>query len=130
MANYPPIRDTTLPRTYTDFLATASAYSGHPVWNLCSPKEYYLWTNGWEWTPELGQFLPEHFLPLPDTITNCPQHILLDTQHLLYANPQPTTLPRTIEVLHDRRVYLYATCGLHLCLDQRPPEPTPLKWLF
>jgi hypothetical protein len=38
---------------------------------------------------------------LPDTLINCPQHILLDTQHLLYENPQPTSLPQTIEVLHD-----------------------------
>ncbi len=93
MANYPLTRDLPLPRTYADFLATASAYSGHPAWDLCSPQEFYLWTKGWEWTPELGHFLPEHFLLLPDTITNCPQHTLLDTQHLLYATPQPKTLP-------------------------------------
>jgi hypothetical protein len=132
IANYPPTRDPSLPRTYADFLATASAYSGHPAWDLCSPKEFYLWTKGWEWTPELGHFLPEHLLPLPDTITNCPQHILLDTQHLLYANPQPTTIPQTIEVLHDTgaSICLYATCRLHLCPDQRPPEPPSLKWLF
>ncbi len=58
-----PTRDPPLPRTYADFLATAPAYSSHPAWDLCSPKEYYLWTKEWEWTSELGHFLPEHFRP-------------------------------------------------------------------
>jgi hypothetical protein len=65
------------------------------------PSSFYLWTQGWDWAQELGHFLPEHFLPLPDTVVNCPQHILLDTQHLLYENPNTPSLPQTIEVLHD-----------------------------
>jgi hypothetical protein len=40
----PPAAYIPLPRTYTEFQATASAYSGHPNWDLCSPKEYYTWT--------------------------------------------------------------------------------------
>ncbi len=101
MTSSPPTRYPPLPRTYADFTAHASAYSDHPAWDLCSPKEFYLWTQGWNWTQDLGHFLPENFLPLPDVVVNCPQHILLDTQHLLYANPNPPSLPQTIEVLHD-----------------------------
>ena len=33
----PPEAYTPLPRTYAEFQASASAYSGHPHWDLCSP---------------------------------------------------------------------------------------------
>jgi hypothetical protein len=68
---------------------------------LCSPQEFYTWTRDWQWTPTLGHYLPEHFLHQPDTLINCPQHVLLDTQHLLYEKPLPPVATQTIEVLHD-----------------------------
>jgi hypothetical protein len=43
----PPEAYTPLLRTYAEFQASSSAYSGHPHWNLCSPKEYYIWTKDW-----------------------------------------------------------------------------------
>jgi hypothetical protein len=44
--------------------------------------------------------LPLHIRP-PEALVNCPQHVLLDTQHLLYENPLPLVTTQTIEVLHD-----------------------------
>jgi hypothetical protein len=45
MANRNPARgDPPLPRTYPEFEANASTYSGHPAWVLCSPRTFYLWT--------------------------------------------------------------------------------------
>jgi hypothetical protein len=38
MANYQPTRDPSLPRTSADFVATASAYSGHPAWDLLTSR--------------------------------------------------------------------------------------------
>jgi hypothetical protein len=91
-----------LPRTYAEFKVKASDFIGHPHWDLCSPQEYYTWTRDWKWAAKLGHYLPEHFLiPQPDTLINCPQHILLDTQHLLYENPLPPITTQTIEVLHE-----------------------------
>jgi hypothetical protein len=43
----PPEAYTPLPRTYAEFQASASAYSGHPHWDLCSPLEFYSWTKEW-----------------------------------------------------------------------------------
>ncbi len=64
----PPAAYIPLPRTYTEFQATASAYSSHPHWDLCSPKEYYTWTKDWLWTEKLGHYLPEDSTP-PDPTT-------------------------------------------------------------
>ncbi len=117
MTIYQPTRDHPLPRTYADFLATAPAYSGHPAWNLCSPKEYYLWTKEWEWTPELGHFLPEQFLPLPDTITDCPQHI-----STLNTSSMPTlSLQLSLEL---SRSYM-TLARLSLCYLRTSPLPGP-----
>jgi hypothetical protein len=99
---YPPTSTLPSPPSYLCRLHGYGISTLRPSrWDLCSPKEFYLWTQGWDWTQVLGHFLPEHFLPPTDTLANCPQHIRLDTQHLLYENPQPTSLPQTIEVLHD-----------------------------
>ena len=53
------------------------------------------------WTEKLGHYLPEHFSTQTQPLVNCPQHVLLDTQHLLYENPLPPVTTQTIEVLHD-----------------------------
>jgi hypothetical protein len=45
---------TPLPRTYAEFQASASAYSSHPHWDLCSPLKFYSWTKEWLWTETLG----------------------------------------------------------------------------
>jgi hypothetical protein len=29
-------------------------YSSRPEWDLCSPIEYYEWTEGWDWDQEYG----------------------------------------------------------------------------
>jgi hypothetical protein len=58
-----------LPRTYAEFQASASAYSGPPHWDLCSPQEYYTWTKYWLWTEKLIQ-LPPRTLFTPDPATS------------------------------------------------------------
>jgi hypothetical protein len=97
----PPEAYTPLPRTCAEFQASASAYSGHSHWDLCSPLEFYSWTKEWMWTEKFGPYLPEHFSTPTQPLFNCPQHVLLDTQHLLYENPLPPVTTQTIEVLHD-----------------------------
>jgi hypothetical protein len=97
----PPEAYTPLPRTYAEFQASASACSGHPHWDLCSILEYNSWTKEWLWTERLGHYLPEHFIPQTQPLFNCPQHILIYTQHLLYDNLLPPVTTQTIEVLHD-----------------------------
>jgi hypothetical protein len=67
----PPAAYIPLPRAYTEFQAAASAYSGHPHWDLCSPKKYYTWTKDWLWTEKLGHYLPEHFTPQTQPLFNC-----------------------------------------------------------
>ncbi len=34
-----------LPRTWLEFQTQSLQYQGHPIWDLCSPKEFYEWTN-------------------------------------------------------------------------------------
>jgi hypothetical protein len=43
-----------LPHTWLEFLSQQSRYLHHPIWDLCSPWEYYEWTEGWDWDQELG----------------------------------------------------------------------------
>ncbi len=43
-----------LPRTWLEFQTQSLQYQGHPIWNLCSPKEYYEWTKDWDWSPDKG----------------------------------------------------------------------------
>jgi hypothetical protein len=71
-----------------------------------------------QWTANFGHYRLK-------TLLNCPQHILLDTQHLLYENPLPPFTTQTIEVLYDtgRRLYLNVTCAIFICMDEYPPVP-------
>ena len=57
-----------------------------------SPPEAY--------TEKLGHYLPEHFSTPTQTLVNCPQHILLETQHLLYKNPLPPITTQTLSLIH------------------------------
>jgi hypothetical protein len=36
-----------LPQTWDEFNRDSDKYRGHPIWDICSPKEYYEWTEGW-----------------------------------------------------------------------------------
>jgi hypothetical protein len=43
-----------LPATWLEFQLQQSRYLNHPMWDLCSPWEYYEWTAGWNWDQEVG----------------------------------------------------------------------------
>ncbi len=43
-----------LPNTWLEFQSQQSRYLNHPMWDLCSPWEYYEWTKGWDWDQETG----------------------------------------------------------------------------
>ena len=44
----------TLTRTLREYQLNPSLYSSRHEWDLCSPKEYYEWTEGWDWDQEYG----------------------------------------------------------------------------
>ncbi len=86
----------------------------------------HTWTKDWKWTATLGHYLPEHFLTQHDTLINCPQHVILDTQHLLYENPLPPVTTQTIEFLHDTGAsismlpaqFTFSWTNVHPCLHR------------
>jgi hypothetical protein len=43
-----------LPDTWLEFQSQQSRHLNHPMWDLCSPWEYYEWTTGWDWDQEVG----------------------------------------------------------------------------
>jgi hypothetical protein len=43
-----------LPRALQEYQMNPSLYSSRPEWDLCSPIEYYRWTEGWSWDHEFG----------------------------------------------------------------------------
>ncbi len=43
-----------LPRTLREYQLNPLLYSTRPEWDLCSPIEYYEWTEGWDWDQEYG----------------------------------------------------------------------------
>ncbi len=45
---------TPLPRTMIEYLKVKDKYISHPIWDLCSPCEFYKWTKDWDWTAEYG----------------------------------------------------------------------------
>jgi hypothetical protein len=48
-----------LPRTLREYQMNPSLYSSRPEWDLCSPIEYYQWTEGWYWDQEFGHRLTQ-----------------------------------------------------------------------
>ncbi len=49
-----PKEYTPLPETWLEFQKQQPQYLHHPIWDLCSPVEFYKWTEKWDWTPEMG----------------------------------------------------------------------------
>ena len=56
---------TPLPRTWDEFQKSQSRFIHHPTWDLCSPQEYYKWTEGWTWNEQTGHAPTDEMRYLP-----------------------------------------------------------------
>jgi hypothetical protein len=82
-----------LPRTWEDFMSVQSQYREHPMWDLCCPKEYYKWTEGWTWNQASGHQPTQEMRKREWELQETYKQVDLEDAYLL--SPLPERLPLT-----------------------------------
>jgi hypothetical protein len=95
-----PEQFTPLPLTWEEFQVDSDKYLTHPLWDQCSPQEYYQWTTYDERKEETRRYEKIYGKKDPMTLSNNVQHVNFKTENPeKLQNPYHPTHP--IEIIFD-----------------------------